>query len=63
MTRLEDCPEKESSAWWALRDQFAMAALTGEMFEWSPMQDKDAKKLATRCYMIASAMMEARDEQ
>lgn len=42
-----------------LRDQFAMAALTGVQAD-VPFYDPDPAAIAARCYEIADAMMEAR---
>lgn len=46
----------------ALRDQFAMAALTGYLASFEPMGEPSeyASSIAKDCYQLADAMMEAR---
>lgn len=45
-----------------LRDQFAMAALTGYLASFEPMDEPSeyASSIAIDCYRLADAMMEAR---
>lgn len=55
--------EKElASSRLTLRDQFAMAALTGHLASFGEMEDvyEYASSIAIDCYRLADAMMEAR---
>ncbi|MCR9093426.1 MAG: hypothetical protein NXI30_04360 [bacterium] len=58
MPRLEDMTEEEQDA---LRDRYAMAALTGLCAKKWTGCPPSAKNLADKSYEIADAMPEARD--